>query len=126
MIDKYLLEAMALRSEIHDTLNRLRDELQEIQKSDDPKEAAKGRFFEELGLRFYASLEAGLSPLVAGAAAAAWVQEGSCDDEDCPQCAEEPSCDPSFENTERLAELFEEFKKAGIPFIILPGDDTVH
>ena len=123
MIDKYLLEAMALRSEIHDTLNRLRDELQEIQKSDDPKEAAKGRFFEELGLRFYASLEAGLSPLVAGAAAAAWVQEGSREEE---ESYEQSSSDPSFENTERLAELFEEFKKAGVPFIILPGDDTVH
>ena len=123
MIDKYLLEAMALRSEIHDTLNRLRDELQEIQKSDDPKEAAKGRFFEELGLRSYASLEAGLSPLVAGAAAAAWVQEGSSEEE---ESYEQSSSDPSFENTERLAELFEEFKKAGIPFIILPGDDTVH
>ena len=123
MIDKYLLEAMALRSEIHDTLNRLRDELQEIQKSDDPKEAAKGRFFEELGLRFYASLEAGLSPLVAGAAAAAWVQEGSSEGE---ESYEQSSSDPSFENTERLEELFEEFKKAGVPFIILPGDDTVH
>ena len=126
MIDKYLLEAIALRSEIHDTLNRLREELQQIQKSDDPEEIAKGRFFEELGLRFYASLESGLSPLVAGAAAAAWVQEGSCDDEDCPQCTGESSCDPSFENTERLEELFEAFKKAGVPFMVIPGDDTIH
>jgi len=123
MIDKSLLEAMALRSEIFDNLNRLREELEKVKESGDPKEQEKGRFFEELGLRFYASLEAGLDPAIAGVAATHWIERGGCDDEECQHCNRS---EESSEGLNRLLEIMESAKEAGSPLFILPGDDTIH
>jgi hypothetical protein len=123
MIDKSMLEAMALRGEIYDNLNRLRGELEKVKESGDPKEQEKGRFFEELGLRFYASLEAGLDPAIAGIAATHWIEKDGCGDEECQHCN---SPEASNEGLDSLLEIMESANEAGSPLFLLPGDDTIH